>query len=402
MLQRASARLALGAALVALVLAATAAARTIDRGFGHGGRIYAPLSGRVFLGFDRTGTVFVAGVEREGAPPVVHRYVRDGAPDLAFGDGGVATVPADGYVQALSVRPNGASYVAVAGAPRERGAPPSSRVVRLLPSGEPDPSFGTDGVATVGGLDAYDSAVGPGGEVVLGGVGPFQESSGVDYQSPVLVRLDRSGVPDVTFGGGDGRVDWAPPGQPDPAGNVWRLAVDSRSRVYAAVCWKSSRMIRFTPSGSADRRFGNAGSAPLEACPADIALDPRGGVLFRYLSDLIRRIRPDGSVDSGFLGHHTRGSRAFESRGSRVYFVKARPVRNTTVTGMAVGALRLGDGRLDRSFGRRGWDTIGFGARGTEPSALALGPRRLIALAGLNRLVYSGPAFPTPVALFER
>jgi uncharacterized delta-60 repeat protein len=76
-------------------------------------------------------------------------------------------------------------------------------VVRYLPDGSPDVSFGTNGLVSIafGGEigSAYSVAVQADGKIVIGGAGKRTKSS---MKAPVIIRLNEAGSLDPTFGSG--------------------------------------------------------------------------------------------------------------------------------------------------------------------------------------------------------
>jgi uncharacterized delta-60 repeat protein len=77
-------------------------------------------------------------------------------------------------------------------------------VTRLKTNGTPDPTFDGDGTAAIdfGNLadDANDAVLQPDGKIVVAGYTQATDSP------PAIARLNADGSPDVTFGGGDGKV----------------------------------------------------------------------------------------------------------------------------------------------------------------------------------------------------
>lgn len=110
------------------------------------------------------GKILSGGVGREGAQMV--RYLPGGALDASFGTSGKLTLPTGGTVTDLDLQWNGKIVVAGRG----------SLVGRLLEDGSMDPDFGTDGRATPGPPGAVNSAlIEPSGRIVVA----FQGSGGV-------------------------------------------------------------------------------------------------------------------------------------------------------------------------------------------------------------------------------
>jgi uncharacterized delta-60 repeat protein len=164
------------------------------------------------------GRIVVAGYLSESAAvypdtffgrALVVRFLRNGALDPTFADGGVARIRlrAPVAIAALTVHPDGALLLGgtAAGGPGESlGA-----VARLLPNGAVDESFGSGGLATVRAenIGSYSSqvfslsrlAAQPDGRIVAAGSqSPYDVHSSAD---PFVVRLLPNGAPDASFDG---------------------------------------------------------------------------------------------------------------------------------------------------------------------------------------------------------
>jgi uncharacterized delta-60 repeat protein len=275
-------------------------------------------------------------------------------------DGSLAGV---GWVRTLELRAGGDNYLpagaeAVAIQPDGRivaaGGVIDGRsnryfgVFRFLPDGRPDPSFGA------GGWSAVD-------------LGSFEEARALALQ-------------------GDGKI-------------VVACETDcATSRCFAAM--------RFNPDGSVDGGFGSGGVVRkefyLEASWAnDVAIDRDGRIILvgsrlrggdAQDSGLVCVVRllPDGRLDTGFSGDgvavldHGYGNDSAEAvvlQGRRI--VVAGEGRDNAA-GARFGVARFRrDGRLDRSFGRRGHRIVGFGSRRLAAAyALASGPGGGLVVAG--------------------
>jgi uncharacterized delta-60 repeat protein len=180
----------------------------LDPGFGSGGEAVLTLRGRsrpnaVLPG--PAGTIAVAAPQCcLGGSPLfgggfnVARFLSNGQPDPGWPGGGAFFNPVspgyDGSIEAATLAPDGKLIVSF-----EEGSEMRSTVgnlVRFMPDGSLDPSFGAGGRATVygavGGTDPDGLAVDPKGRIV-----------GVGWAGRVSVfRLLPEGGPDRTFNGG--------------------------------------------------------------------------------------------------------------------------------------------------------------------------------------------------------
>jgi uncharacterized delta-60 repeat protein len=180
--------------------------------------------------------------------------------------------------------------------------------------GSLDPSFSSDGRASVDFGTTYAGAeaiaIGQDGSILLvGGV----DQSGPDEQL-AMARFTASGEPDVTFGGGDGaevfpdiRYGYGVALQGD--GKIVVVAPDfvSPGNINWAVA-------RFDPAGLPDASFGGGDGIVITdfglepAGPADVAIQPDGNIVVagfkRVMGDpsriVVARYTTDGSLDATF------------------------------------------------------------------------------------------------------
>jgi uncharacterized delta-60 repeat protein len=328
---------ALGSAALACgAVAALAVPGAPDRAFGDGGRQVlvqpgADRAGAVALAPD--GAIVVAGDGGPDTALIVTRLLADGTPDASFGDGGTRRVDLGGVEtgDAVAVAPDGS--VVVAGATTMGG---NAVVLRLTPSGAPDPSFGPGGVRVFdfGGADAAHAvAIQPDGRIVVAG-------TGAAGRAILVTRLFPDGTPDPSFDGdGTAGIDLAP-GE-DVA---FAIAVQPDGRIVTAGATGSPSnavFVRMARTGAIDRTFGLAGVRVVDAGGADVV---------RALA-----LRPDGRIVAAGVG----GPR----REAAVWRLDA-------------------DGSLDGSFGRRGAAGFAAGDRTSSADAVALQPNGKVVVAG--------------------
>lgn len=252
------------------------------------------------------------------------RYLPSGELDKSFSEDGLVTldVPGAGFDVGSAMAVDGQDRVLVAGQAVGLGVPSVSRmgIVRFTVAGLPDPSFDGDGsllvsfpgkgsalasslaidtagrlvvggsVSTITGSEgefavarlldngAFDLGFGSGGQATLDfGVTPQEEMrdlvldgrgrivvAGESGMSPSYVtnvgRLLAAGVPDPSFGGGDGRTTTA------VEGYVYAnsVAIDRADRVVVAASAgnalsQDAALLRYTPAGDLDQSFGFEG-----------------------------------------------------------------------------------------------------------------------------------------------
>ena len=237
----------------------------LDPTFGGTGLVQAAFAGDQMTGSDMAldgagrivvvGTVRIAGGDEEMA---VVRFNSDGSLDTGFGIGGrVVTRLSPGNDIARGVAIDGAGRIVVAGI--DGTIAPFGRlcVLRYLPDGSPDPSFGTGGVVT--GLP-YGGA---NGLTIDGAGGLLVTATTPGFQHPVVLRFLPDGSPDPAFGVG-GEVVVSP--GPASVGVLGRIRLDAAGRIVAAGGLHLSGtdpsqflVVRLTPDGTPDPTFDGDG-----------------------------------------------------------------------------------------------------------------------------------------------
>jgi uncharacterized delta-60 repeat protein len=243
---------------------------TLDTSFGAGGVVRTPINlqpdGSDYAGgagLGPNGTIVLGGSAwgppGEGYDFAFVRYTSSGALDPTFGGDGIVTMnheQTDGG-QTVAVQPDGK----VIGA----GETPSTStacVLRLLPNGDPDPSFGSAGIVqTALGNPAmrdvfFDVTVLEDGRILAAG------TADTDYPNAdfALVRYLPNGQLDTTFGNGgivltDGpNSDWAWTSLVLPGGKII-IAGDTEYQTYSY----EARLARYLSNGVLDTSFGGDG-----------------------------------------------------------------------------------------------------------------------------------------------
>jgi uncharacterized delta-60 repeat protein len=413
------------AALIVLLAPAAAQARAggPDRDFGRRGTVTLKataadaVAGAVKV---ISGNRVLAGGSAAGQFVVV-RLRSTGTLDSKFGTAG-QVVPAlpgttlDG-VRALATFRDG--RIVAAGTLTQADGTTRLAAIRLLPTGEIDPSFGSGlGYVLAGppgsvlGAMVMDRA----GNVILGGVRPGEV--------PIVIRLLADGSPDATFGAGSvldgaalgitGRVTGV---LVRPEGTLTFTVGGGAVGNYPA----TFTTVRVGATGAPDPAFGGTGIVSLPLGPgqaagigaAAIRQGPSGTTLVAG-TDLtasgtpcgaVIRLKPDGTLDTRF------GSRGVErlARAGREIRIKAmaRDITGRILlagSGQPPGALVMrlrASGRRDSTFGSGGvtYPLLGRPPGGdpiytTFDAIDAAGSRALIAgsAAGPGELVRGGAA----------
>jgi uncharacterized delta-60 repeat protein len=222
----------------------------IDLTFGAGGRVITDLGGldTVYaVTVQADGRIVAAGTRQDGGnfDIALARYMRDGRLDPTFGAEGTMTTDLGGgdAAYAVAVQPNG--RIVVAGVTSSDFA-----LVRYLPDGGLDPTFGRGGVTTapIGSDDpaAYALAVQTDGGIVIAGTAGF-----------ALARYTPDGRPDPSFGSG-GTV--AITGGRPPGALAVTVEPDATITV-ARVSGEAVSLARFMLDGSQDTAFGEGGES---------------------------------------------------------------------------------------------------------------------------------------------
>jgi uncharacterized delta-60 repeat protein len=425
--------------------------------------------GRVILSPDLKGEPIapVAVLARDdglilGAGQSLRRLAPDGQLDESFGEGGTLTPPAppDGEftIDGLAVDSQGRLIVAGTSTLPTENVPSSFqigngtpekptmvRVMRYLPSGSLDPSFGDHGVLETDlGLPAPRNEA---GEQLL--AKPLVEVTGLalDAEDRVILtggasagvmfacfhdwyfntltyaafvaRFDVYGALDASFGGGDGvfggrsveenalhaEVGASPLVATDGEVTYVRGDAHCRSGGFAGLA-------RLSADGMPSASFGREGAVRRWSTAAVMGLDGSITAL-SYVSPwyfvkepmrvVVSRLRPNGKLDRSYgrNGHavarspggprSTLGTPAIDGQG-RVLLAGTMISARTTPAHYGSGRkrhrhsfvlVRLGlQGRLDRTFGPRGRLAVSFGSLGVAESSLLLDSQGRAVLVG--------------------
>jgi uncharacterized delta-60 repeat protein len=214
---------------------------SLDPAFGGSGIVQTNLSGFTFgaqdLVIQANGKIIACGFVRNSTTltddGVLVRYLPDGERDTTFGNGGLVETPNVGVFWALALQADGKILVGA-----DRG------VFRFNDDGTSDATFGS------------------GGAVVLFPSGGLVEGLAVQPDQRIIAgdaRLNPDGTLDRTFGsGGFAEI-------PDGCGDDGNLALDSAGRITMTGRTPSGEtrpggcVVRLTPNGVPDSTFGNNG-----------------------------------------------------------------------------------------------------------------------------------------------
>lgn len=307
--------------------------------------------------FDAEGRLVLAGysydVNLGRHAALVVRILPGGGLDPTFGQRGVASVrPETGTFSASDLLLDDLGILLV-GDDREGGEGQRGMAARLTPDGTESLSFGRSGFWSSAGVTYLRS-------VVADGDGYVVSATSVAARSAALLRLTRDGETDVRFGAGgvavhpEGFATWPVAMQRRPDG---RLLVLAQTR-YSASREGVQTLLGFAPDGTPDARFGVRGVAsPREGdighytnSRYTLALLCDGAALTFTLARsgalLLQRFGPDASEDRTF-GEQSRALWYISDGSNNVPVAVLPDEAHATVTAVAATAAgRVGVYRL--------------------------------------------------------
>ena len=266
---------------------------------------------------DGSGGLFVVAFTNEtGDGPedtIVTRLDSTGQVDTSYGTAG-QTVFDFGFtrLRAISAALDAAGGLIVAGFTGDAGANVYF-VTRLLPDGQIDTAFGTNGLATISrgqNQELHEVFIDSAGRILITGVSLDATNS----REFVTARFTAGGILDTTYG--TNGVATTP-----PAVNAFAIgsAMDSSDRLIVvgqirdAGGIASAAVARFLPNGSLDPSFDSDGIATYEtSAPTDYAIAATvaddGKIVFTVLTEeasgegdlLVGRANADGTLDTAF------------------------------------------------------------------------------------------------------
>ena len=316
-------------------------------------------TGASAVAIDAAGRIVAAGTDCPSDPDcafALARYLPDGTLDQSFANGGKLLGPRHDLQDPAQPFSCGAYWdVSVDSQGRilaaGQDAECSPLVARYLPDGDPDDTFGSGGFA--GGPDPFPLEVidamslDPTDRVVVAGSAPDPAPSG---RRLAVARLNASGNPDPSFGGGDGIAL----GENTSASG---LVIDPAGRIV--VTTGAPRPVQaFDTSGTALSDFNQRASRlNLDLSPTDITVDSSGRflLLLRDFDIAVARLTAEGNPDPSFgadgqVRHDSEGG--LDSEAVDVDDRGRIAVAGTDLSARAGFVARLrANGALDRGFG---------------------------------------------------
>lgn len=243
---------------------------TVDSAFGDNGIKVIPVTlagtdGAFALLVLNDGKILLGG--RAGTSPAAPALVRllpDGTPDASFGTGGIVVIGGLGFFSYIWDMKLQADGKIVADLARLDGTPIPFTVLRLNADGSKDNSYGNNGLVQV----AFDShvasnrmAMQPDNKVII--AGGYQDPLHTERQRIALMRLNSDGSLDATFGAA-GKVVTGVSFSVNAGVAPLVQPVDGKILAAAMVRHSSSGRLnfltlRYLPDGSPDMEWGSAG-----------------------------------------------------------------------------------------------------------------------------------------------
>ncbi|MFZ4765898.1 MAG: choice-of-anchor D domain-containing protein, partial [Roseimicrobium sp.] len=236
---------------------------TLDTSFGTGGKVLTPVGSSddraAAVVVQPDGKIVIAGTTFSGSNSdvLLVRYLPNGSLDTSFGSGGkvITGVGVEDAAFSLALQRNGRLVVA---GKASNGLHDDVAVLRYLANGSLDTTFGTGGVVTTSVAAAHSAAqsvvVRRTGEIVVGGY-----ASNADDTDWLVARYLANGSLDTTFGTGGLVVTSVGAGYEE----VSSVAVQANGSVIATGFTQGANddlaVARFLPNGSLDSGFGTGG-----------------------------------------------------------------------------------------------------------------------------------------------
>jgi len=282
-------------------------------------------------------------------------------------------------------------------------------IMRLMPDGTPDPLFGNDGLSLVdyaGNSDrSHAVVVQPDGRIVI--AGETQINNQGDF---AILRILPDGTPDSTFG----IHGWAVTDLGTQYEFPNCVALQDDGKIIAAgkkvgTPLSDMAMVRYHPDGRVDSLFGNDGIVETNIREEDeafsIAIQPDGQIILAGFASIsasgdfaVTRYNPDGTLDK-FFGEGGKVITDIDGVNASD-FIKAMVLlpdgkilvvgnaNNSYFDGQAdVGMVRYDqNGILDPEFGVGGIKVTSFGAF-TNSHGLAVQPDGKILFGGISNVI---------------
>lgn len=372
------------------------------------------ISGYNFAGLGATGLATavqadqkIVGVGYAGSAPdqafAVLRFNTNGTLDGSFNGGGWVTTslgPADDIARAVAIQAD--QKIVVAGNGSAAGFNQGFGVVRYLPNGTLDNSFGTGGIV----VQQFGSntsraqcvVIQPDGKILVGGYGNVGVAG-----SAIIARFNTDGSLDASFG----TAGVAAVGTNDGlAGYAMALQTDGKvvmTGQSGAAFSSQVFALRLNADGTLDTGFGTGGIVTTSVGSGvnwgfGIAVQTDGNVVVAGTTSgssgtdvMVVRFTPAGALDLMFDGDG-KVNTSLSSGGDQGTGIALQPDGKILVCGFASAGASTGtailryleDGSLDPTFGTNGITITAVGSEGDSGYGLALQADGRVVVCGVE------------------
>jgi uncharacterized delta-60 repeat protein len=357
--------LAVGLAPASTAVAGTAG--SLDPTFGKGGIVLTNLglnaAGSQIQGVPSDAALLANGDIVVAGNFGLVRYLPNGSLDTTFGTGGLAQLPPTGiasFPPGLAVQPDG-KYLWAGEATAPNGSNGAFAAVRFNANGTLDQTFGTGGLATTAfpnsNVQGADAVlVQPNGKILLGG-----EALQNSYHAPAdaaLARFNANGTLDQTFGSGGQVLSTA------SIGNITSLGVDAAGDIFVLPAHAE-----FSPTGQLDPSVtpaaitasSHGGSAAFLAS-GQYVLGNSVGVAKHDVDIQVQRFNADGSLAAASPAFDFSGATGLDQASDSAGAVAIQPNGQIVVAGAHfLGTSPIGVARVNTD----GSLDASFGSGGT-------------------------------------
>lgn len=341
--------------------AASAAPGSLDPSFGKGGVVITNGFGTPSDAIlQPNGDILVTVNSNTGGPSGVLRYLPNGSLDSSFGTGGFAAITSSTLllegVSGIALQSDG-KILAASTALTSNSSQVGVAVARLNANGSPDTGFGSGGVAFAsvpGGPSAAAVVQEPNGDILTGG-SFLTATYRSDTTTGVVVRFTPSGQPDSTFGSGGVVSSTA-------LGGIQTLGLDSSGDVFVLpAAAELSPTGTIEPSVTAATIIASSHGGPNALLANGNSLRTTTAFIFKGNTEVeTQRFLATGGLDSSFPTaqfHYLAGQTARDSSDA----IAVEPNGDIVVAGShwfgnaVFGLARLTpSGALDSTFGSGG------------------------------------------------
>ncbi|MCG2417542.1 T9SS type A sorting domain-containing protein [Aequorivita sp. F47161] len=375
---------------------------TLDTSFGNNGFAITDFFGRsdrgTSIAVQDNGRIIIYGFASHsggGFSYALAGHLPDGSLDPTFGIGGLVTTQIgdfyEEYFNSLHIQPD--QKIITSTTFFENGEV-GFLLVRYLPNGTLDTSFGTDGIVKTSYAENYLSGTVllPDGKILAGG----SSTNGGD-NSILLVKYLPDGSLDTSFGTNGSLFHFIN----NESFKVFGIKVQSDGKILVPYKTeenfvKKFQIARFLPNGVLDTDFGVVGIVEIESSTevfhSSITIQDDGKILMSLRTQpgtSIKRFLPSGEIDTSFGNN---GTTIIDGDMFTALKILVQPDDAIIVFGITFGfepdfnrTYRFNsEGILDTTFGANGYTALGF-----EGADIAFQQDGKLVIGG-NTFFYSG------------